>query len=281
MLSTIVKFLIDPVIVFLILLGAGLLFRSKNRSPKYWKTFFLMAAIWFYCMSTPFVPDGMIYLLEKQYRPLLVQPQDSIALDTRAEEYRGIDIVVLGAGHIMDARIPATSTLEKSSLVRLAEGMRLHRLIPDSRLVFAGHSGGNALSQAEVYLEAATELGADFSNPNHYALLKDPTDTWEESGAYKQLIVSEGDRAMGREVILVTSAKHMPRAMGGFRKRGFNPIASPAFYEVKKRLTEKHPLSVRTSDFIPSAESVGTFKSVIKEYVGHIELYFLKDDGGR
>jgi len=69
--------------------------------------------------------------------------------------------------------------------------------------------------------------------------------------------------------------------MGGFRKRGFNPIASPAFYEVKKRLTEKHPLSVRTSDFIPSAESVGTFKSVIKEYVGHIELYFLKDDEGR
>lgn len=281
MLSTIVKFLIDPVTVFLIFFGAGLLFKFKKFSPWYWKTFFLIAAIWFYCMSTPFVPDSMIYLLEKQYRPLLVQSQNSIALDARAEEYRGIDIVVLGAGHIMDARLPATSSLEKSSLVRLAEGIRLHRLIPDSRLVFAGHPGGNTLSQAEVYFEAATELGADLSNPNHYILLMDPTDTWEESGAYKQFIVSEGDRAVGEKVILVTSAMHMPRAMGGFRKRGFNPIASPAFYEVKKRSTEKHPLSVRTTDFFPSAEPVGTFKSVIKEYVGHIELYFLKDEGGR
>ena len=50
--------------------------------------------------------------------------------------------------------------------------------------------------------------------------LKQPRDTEEESQQVAPIVGSQS-------FILVTSASHMPRAMGLFRKRGLQPIPAP------------------------------------------------------
>ena len=277
MVSTIVKFFIDPVTIFLILVAAGFLLRTRKHSSGYWKTCFWFAAIWFYIITTPFVPDTMVYQLEKQFNPILVQPDGNMnKVLSEAEQYRGADIVVLGAGHDSDPRLPATSSLEKNSLLRLTEAVRLYRLIPDSRLVLAGYHDDRegARSQAEMYAEAAMELGADLGDRSRYALLPGASDTWEESGAYKNLRDAEREATQEKRVIVVTNAMHMPRAIAGFRQRGFDPVASPAGYEIKKDGNNESFLSFGFGDFLPSSEHTGRLKSAIKEYTGRVELWF-------
>jgi len=237
-------------------------------------------------MTTPFVSNTMVYQLEKQYDPILVPVSDSFdEIQQEAESFRGADIVILGAGHTQDPRLPATSSLVGNSMLRLTEGIRLYRLIPGSRLVFSGFRDNwqGARSQAEVYAEAAMELGADLSDRSRYAMLSPASDTWGESGAYKRFRIREAELNGGenivRKVIVVTNAGHMPRAIAGFRKRGFNPVASPAGYEIKKDGDEERYLSFGFGDLVPSSEHTGRLKSAIKEYAGRVELWFLKADG--
>jgi uncharacterized SAM-binding protein YcdF (DUF218 family) len=278
MLSTIVKFFIDPGTIFLMLVAVGFLLRVRKKSSGYWKACFWLAGIWFYIMTTPFIPNALVYQLEKNYDPILVQAGGNTdAVLSEAEKYRGADIVVLGAGHDSDLRLPATSSLVRNSLSRLTEGIRLYRLIPESRLVFSGFqdSWEGARSQAEMYAVAAMELGADLSERSRYALLPAASDTWEESGVYKNLRAREGDAPGEKRVIVVTNAMHMPRAIAGFRKRGFDPVGSPAGYEVKKDRNEKSYLSFGFGDLFPSSEHAGRLKSAIKEYAGRVELWFL------
>ncbi len=63
--------------------------------------------------------------------------------------------------------------------------------------------------------------------------------------------------------ILVTSASHMPRAIGLFRKYGMDPIPAPTDYMVKER---EGGLTPRV--FFPSAGSLEKAGRAIHEYLG-------------
>jgi uncharacterized SAM-binding protein YcdF (DUF218 family) len=83
-----------------------------------------------------------------------------------------------------------------------------------------------------------------------------PKNTWAEATEYKRLF---GDSA---QLILVTSAAHMPRAMKLFHKAGLSPIAAPTNHLVKK---SPQP------DFwfwLPSSINIQKMESAVHEYVG-------------
>jgi uncharacterized SAM-binding protein YcdF (DUF218 family) len=65
-----------------------------------------------------------------------------------------------------------------------------------------------------------------------------------------------------RDILVVTSASHMPRAMGVFRKAGFNAVPAPADYETQRRLL------LRLPQFLPSAEALLDVTRVLHEYYG-------------
>ena len=284
MLSTIVKLFIDPVIIFVLITAFGLwLYRKGNSGKRRMGVRLLgISAIWFYLISTPFLPDLLTWQLESQFLPLnfsdVENPAEQGSYDS-PKLLRGADIVILGAGHTSDPRLPATSSLGVSSLSRLAEGVRLYRLIPDSRILFSGFTDEDGVSNAEMYAMAAMELGTDLANRNRYALLTDADDTWAESATYKRLVTEEEgrDAVFQKRVIVVTSALHMPRAIAGFEKRGFDPLASPAHYNIKLRADETCFSRYSLSDFLPSPDPASRLKSAIKEYAGRVELWFLRD----
>ena len=106
---------------------------------------------------------------------------------------------------------------------RLTTFVTLARQNPKSRLVFTGGSSalrGYHIAEADVAEQLLTETGTDTSQI-HFE--RESRNTWEN--AHKLL---ESIKPADNEVwLLVTSARHMPRAMGVFHKAGWPVQAWP------------------------------------------------------
>jgi uncharacterized SAM-binding protein YcdF (DUF218 family) len=161
-------------------------------------------------------------------------------------------VVVLGAGHSDDPTIPSTDRLSSAALYRLAEGIRVHRAIPGSRLLLSGWGGpGATVSHAQLLAEAAQILGVP---PSEIEVEGRPRDTEEEA----RLIT---ERLGQSRFVVVTTALHMRRAMELFRANGAQPI--PAASELPTH-GEFH-----VSDLVvPQAYNVKATEAAWHEYLG-------------
>ncbi len=130
-------------------------------------------------------------------------------------------IVVLGSGNGLRETLSALDRLSSGGRARLAEGLRLSRLLPEADVLFSGPTFiPGEPTNARVMADAAISLGLDRSR---ISLLEDARDTEEEAMRIKALI---GDS----DFALVTSAWHMPRAMGLCRKLGLHAHPCPTDY---------------------------------------------------
>jgi uncharacterized SAM-binding protein YcdF (DUF218 family) len=145
--------------------------------------------------------------------------------------------------------------LSEASLRRLVEGLRLQQMLPGSRLVFSGRSSDprRIESTAEAMQKAATSLGAP---PGAIMILPAATNTRQEAQAYAAA------KASSRQVILVTDAIHMPRAMVIFRRAGMSPLAAPAGRAIR-RLRHEKPIR-----WVPSLLTLVHCGGTLKEWVG-------------
>ncbi len=97
----------------------------------------------------------------------------------------------------------------------------------EARLAFAGGSGRvfrGGLAEADVARMLFDRLGLA-GRPIIYE--RDSRTTWENARALATLVHPEA----GQVWILVTSAAHMPRAVGAFRVAGWTVLADPVGYE--------------------------------------------------
>ena len=122
--------------------------------------------------------------------------------------------MVLGSGHIVDDKIPPTSELSRSGLMRLAEGIRILRMYPGSKLILSGYAAGSEVSNARMMAKVALALGV--AKPD-IILLETAKDTWEEARQAAAFVNN-------KNLIVVTSASHMKRALNEFYSAGLNHI---------------------------------------------------------
>jgi uncharacterized SAM-binding protein YcdF (DUF218 family) len=165
------------------------------------------------------VARALVRPLEAAYPPLLAEVTQAVSTmpdGSPAPHW----VVVLGGGKSEDDDLAPVHKLSEPSLVRLAEGIRLQRLLPESQLILSGGSSGMTTSEAETLAAAGVSLGAP---RDHMVLESQSWDTIDEVRALRALL--DQDR-----FVLVTSAMHMCRAMAMFRKAGMNPVAAPTDY---------------------------------------------------
>jgi len=208
--------MINPLLIFYLLILIGLILLSLKRKRS-GKIIIMTALIMLLAATTRFIPMAMIKSLEWKYPPV----SDSVLINIRGT----CDIIVLGGGHIDDMRLKSNNQLSNSALSRLAEGIRIHRMIPGSRLVLSGYKGRSMFSQAQVFYQAALLLGTDSSS---MVMQSSPANTLMEAEAYAE------KKDKSENLIVVTSASHMPRAMMMFRNKGLSPVAAPCDYLAKK-----------------------------------------------
>ena len=170
-------------------------------------------------------------------------------------------VVVLGSGHGDAKELSPAQRLCDSARARLMEGVRLARLLPDTKLVVSGPrmSGPGApadetsQTHARVLADAAVELGF----PRDRILEIDTArDTAEETVAIAKL-------AGKKRVALVTSAWHLPRAMKLARHAGLNAVACPSDY-----LGRSNPDFPLIAWMTWDADSLNNSTKAWREYIG-------------
>jgi len=149
-------------------------------------------------------------------------------------------IVVLG-GAIEDAVSEARAAPEfNQASARVAGAALLVRRYPAARVVLVGgdsHLVANGFSEAAVMLRFLTGLGVD---PGRIATETQSRTTYENAVfAYRQI-----EPKRGETWLLVTSASHMPRAVGCFRRAGWSVLPYPVDYRTTGELSLMPPFSL-------------------------------------
>lgn len=224
-----------PLILFLLLWALLFLLRSKTRWIGY--LLFLATATLLFAASYPPLSSRLTGPLEQQFASYRQSggPVDYVS--------------VLGSAQVSAPGLPITSELTPPAIVRLAEGIRIYRLNPGSKLIFTGYHGRQPDSFAEKIKQLALGLGV----PERDILaFTGPRDTAEEAA----LITAEFS---GSRLVLVTSAAHMPRAMYLFRKAGLEPIPAPTNHLSKP---------VRSKLVFPNAATLAQTQNWVHEKLG-------------
>ena len=211
-----------------------------------------------------FVTAGLILLGFFSYESAanrLIRPLERMYTQPAEPDKRIRWIVVLGGGLVSDPSLPITSRLSEATLIRLVEALRLSRKMPEARLVLCGGAVFNTQPEALGMAELVQELG--FDDIELIAETKS-RNTMEQSHAVRKIV---GDDPFA----LVTSASHMPRAVGFFKALDMKPVPFPTDHKAKKNLVT-HP-----SAFFPGSPALRKSRAAFYEYLGIVRYRIFGD----
>jgi uncharacterized SAM-binding protein YcdF (DUF218 family) len=226
-------------IVFLFGLAAVALWRGRFRTVKniLWVGIFLTLVI------------GTVPIGEALLRPLETR------FASQPDVSNPAGIIILGGGE--DARVMSVTGLPEvnDAADRFLAGLALARVYPEARLIFTGGSGsllGQSYSGADVARKLFENAGIA---PDRIVLEPNSRNTAENAALTFELIGKPPEGPW----LLVTSAFHMPRAIGSFCHAGWSDIVPfPVDYRGIGSVELRWDL----------AERLRTFNIAIKEWVG-------------
>tara|TARA_Y100001960_G_scaffold160002_1_gene168218 strand:- start:119 stop:922 length:804 start_codon:yes stop_codon:yes gene_type:complete len=228
--------------IFLVLLaGVGLLFLSREKLGK--KLIVASTALILLFSSLPIYE---ILLLPLENRFPIPEPLP--------EKLDGI--IVLGGAEIpkltkLRGQISLTNSAE-----RLTTFVSLARKYSDAKFVYAG---GQGAITAQKYKSAATarlffeQMGLDTS---HIIFDSQSRNTQENAENALKLVHPE----KGEQWVLITSAWHMPRSVGIFRKLNWQVIP----YPVDFKTTGELEMDIK----LPRFSTIGSVSNAIYEWIG-------------
>lgn len=166
-------------------------------------------------------------------------------------------IVILGGGEDAAIALKRHAHALNEAGERISEAVALSRLLPDARIVFSGGTAAlipGTVTEAQAVRDMLISMGVAAAR----ITVEDRSrDTFENAVFTKALVVPKSPERW----LLLTSAWHMPRAMGAFRFAGF-PV-------------EPWPVDYRTTGWgdalmfsFSAADGLRRLEVVGKEYAG-------------
>ena len=172
------------------------------------------------------------------------------------------DAIVVLSGMLTDS--PGEDGLEQEwgDPDRFFAGLQLYRAGKANRLIFTRGKMPWAVareSEGDILRRAAIESGI----PSESILLTaEVANTKEEAAAVRELMSdSQGN------IILVTSAFHMPRAKTVFEREGMRVVAYPVDFKVSVKQTT-------VMDFLPDARALYLSDIAIRKLIGRVYYKF-------
>jgi uncharacterized SAM-binding protein YcdF (DUF218 family) len=205
------------------------------------------------------IANEVVYSLEKQYLPPAELPQADA-------------IVVLGGA--VRSQFPPRPWIDVSEAGdRPIHGAQLYRQGKAPLVILSGgriewQGGGPPESGDMAKLVEALGVPAT-------AIVQDPTslNTYENAVNVKQILDQRGLK----QILLVTSATHMPRAIQIFKKLGIDAVPAPTDFLISEQ-ERREPVSTPQGKILatlPEAENLHRLTRAIKEYIG-IGVYRLR-----
>jgi uncharacterized SAM-binding protein YcdF (DUF218 family) len=199
--------------------------------------------------------------LESRYPPLAQTPRAPV-------------IVVLGGGsRSPDFPRPTAELNEAGDRLLYAawlykQGAAPHLLLSGGR---AAWLGSGRVDEAEAMAQALEMMGV----PRTALWLEDGSrNTHENAGETRRLLAERGIT----EVILVTSAMHMPRSVRLFERQGLRVIPAPTDFQVTEADWDyftRPDLGIQMLNLLPDAEGLAATSRALKEYIGMV-VYALR-----
>lgn len=212
---------------FLLLLGVlGALLLLTRFAASGRRLLVLSIVLLSICAFSP-LGNFLLYSLESRFPPW----------DASSKAPDGI--VVLGGPIDADVSVAHNVPVIRSAADRIVTGAALARKYPDARVIFTGGSPdliSNDAREADYAAMVFDSLGIDRSR---LIIERRSRNTLENAEFSKAL----ANPKPGERWLLVTSAFHMPRAVGLFRKAGF-PVEP---YSVDWRTGDKSSLAAFTA----------------------------------
>jgi uncharacterized SAM-binding protein YcdF (DUF218 family) len=233
-------------LLVLLLLLAFIFYRYKKR--KIAIVLLSVTVLLFLCASTAYLPTYLAGRLESKYQPYT--PQHNFS------DSEKVLIHVLGSGYVLDKRLPPNAQLGWCALGRLAEGIRIHRMIKNSVIICSGYSALGLETQAQVARRAAIALGVE---ADKLETLNLPSTTQEEASELASHYSKKNP------LIIVTDAIHMPRTIKLFKAQGFNPIPAPTNYKMNEGPVQEG------IQWWPSLDRIGLMNYVLHEYLSNLK----------
>lgn len=176
----------------------------------------LLALVLLTLMAFAALPIGSLLLapLEERFPPAATLPPE-------------IDgIIVLGGSIDLELSSARGAASLNGAAERITEAVALARRLPRVPVYYSG--GNNALrpgAQREAEFAKAIFQSLGLA-PDRLTLEPDARTTYENAMRLAELL----HPAPGQSWLLVTSASHMPRAVGAFRRAGWSPVPYPVDY---------------------------------------------------
>ncbi|WP_210484305.1 YdcF family protein [Microvirga antarctica] len=153
------------------------------------------------------------------------------------DDGRPVDGIVLLGGSVEAMESASRGTLvSNDSAERLFDTILLAHRYPKARILISGGGGtvfGDGTAEAPIIAGYFKAIGID---PARITIEDRSRTTYENAVESRKLVAP----APGERWLLVTSAWHMPRAVGVFRKAGFPVTANPVDFRTSGTFGEQH-----------------------------------------
>jgi uncharacterized SAM-binding protein YcdF (DUF218 family) len=157
---------------------------------------------------------------------LLLRPLEERFPQPPADIPTPAGIIVLGGAVDTEKSEARGQVFLTADAARMTTGVELARRYPTTRLVFTGGSGG-LLGEGPVEAIGARKLWLSLGVPAERMTFEAKSrNTWENGLFTRDLVKPKP----GETWLLVTSAWHMPRSVGIFRRLDFDVIPYPVAY---------------------------------------------------
>jgi uncharacterized SAM-binding protein YcdF (DUF218 family) len=172
---------------------------------------------------------------------------------------RGAPTGIICLGGAVDTVVspPRGEVALNEAAERMTAIAELVRRYPQAHVVFSGGSG-RLIYDGATEAELAVRLFESFGIEKSRVILEDKSrDTDENARFTKELVQPRPDERW----LIVTSAHHMPRAVGGFRAVGFPVEAFPVDYRTRGVIDLLRPFS-------PLSDGLRRTDTALREWVG-------------
>lgn len=194
--------------------------------------------------------NSYLFRIERQYPPFDPTP-------AQCEQLRGCDVLVLGQGMVAESDLPLRYRVNATFYQRLLEGVRISRLIPESRIIVSMAGDASAKDKAQFVADYAQTVGVPRSR---FEIIGGARDTSEEVRMALNI-------ARTNTLIVATSATHIPRALALVRSLSAHPIAAPCDYTRQSATSSEFTLSNLP---LPSSHGFELSKRAAHEWMGSI-----------
>jgi uncharacterized SAM-binding protein YcdF (DUF218 family) len=140
-------------------------------------------------------------------------------------------IVVLGGSIDADLSAAHGAAIVRTAADRIIAAAALAHRYPNARVVFSG-GNANLISNDAREADFAGALFESLGTSKARLMMERRSRNTQENAEFSKTLAAPKD---GERWLLVTSALHMPRSIGLFRKAGFNVEAYPVDWRVGER----------------------------------------------